>query len=541
MKSNFLTIIFCILLFEYALPCTSILVSKKASTDGSVMITYACDGEFHPHLRNYPAVDHAPGDSIEIPTWGGEVRGKIHQVPHTYAKVGLMNEHQVVIGETTSSGRMELQNPDGLLHYWDLMSLALLRAKTAREAITVITELVEVYGYSSTGESFSIGDKKEAWLMEMYGTGPGGKGAIWVAMKVPDGYICCTANKARIGEFPLKDKKNCLYSDNVISFAIEKGYYDPNSGKPFKFNEAYCPSASDNKRYAEARVWSVFRRAAPSLNLLPDYHRGKKDADRYPLWIKPDNKQSLKDVISLMRDHYEGTDFDMTKGIDAGPYGSPNRWRPMNWEQDGNKYAWERPISTQQTGFSFVSQSRDFLPNPVGGVYWYAVDDTYTNCYSPLYCGINKTPKTFSTGNIQKFSWDSAWWTFNFVSNFANLKYSHMYQDIKVVQDELENYLIDLQPTVEKTATTLLKSNKKLAIDYLTNFSISNSEMVVKRWKELGEFLIVKYNDGYVKNEKGRTEEKGYPDSWMKKVVKARPDQFLLPKDEGKEKSILVD
>ncbi|HHE46503.1 MAG TPA: hypothetical protein ENL08_02210, partial [Bacteroidetes bacterium] len=270
--------------------CTSLLVTRGASADGSVMITYTCDGEFHPHLEYTPASDHAESDSFEIRDWQGKLKGRIHQVPHTYSVVGLMNEHQLTITETTFSGRRELHNPHGMMHYWHMMRIALERARTAREAIDVMTDLVDRYGYRSTGESFSIADAREAWLMEMIGPGPGGEGALWVAVKVPDGYISCTANKARIGEFPLNDPENCIYSDNVISFAVEKGYYDPDSGEPFRYRDAYCPATPKNRRYADARVWSIFRRAAPSMNLSPDYHRAVKGAKPYPLWIKPDEK-----------------------------------------------------------------------------------------------------------------------------------------------------------------------------------------------------------------------------------------------------------
>ncbi len=511
-----------------ALACTNLIVTKGASKDGSVMITYTCDGEFHPHLRYIPAEDHEPGEEYEIRDWHGELRGAVKQVPHTYAVVNLMNEHQVVIGETTFDGRKELHNPDGLLHYWILMRLALQRAETAREAIEVMTSLVEEYGYASTGESFSVGDPNEAWMMEMIGPGPGGKGAIWVARRVPDGYICTHANMSRIGEFPLNDPKNCIYSENVISFAVEKGYYDPDSGRPFNFQEAYHPATPQTLRYTASRVWSILRRAAPSKDWPPDYHRAVREAEPYPLWIKPDEKLSLDDVFDLMRDHYEGTDYDMTKGVDAGPFGSPNRWRPMTWKINETEYSWERPISTQQTGFSFVSQSRSWLPDPIGGVLWYGVDDTYTTCYVPLYCGINEVPKSYAHGSLQEFSWDSAWWVFNFVANYANLKYSYMIQDIQKVQDELEGMLLLVQPTVEKTALELSKSNPDLLTRYLTDYSVSHAELVVDRWRDLGEFLLTKYNDGYVKNERGRPEEVGYPEQWLSDVLELRPKQFEL-------------
>lgn len=510
--------------------CTSILVSKGASKDGSVMITYSCDGEFHPRLHSSPAADYAPGDVYEIKDWSGNLLGTVAQVAHTYAYVGLMNEHQVAIGETTFDGRMELENPDGLLHYWTLMQLALQRSKTAREAIRVIGDLVEEYGYRSTGESISIADKKEAWLMEIIGPGPGRKGANWVALRIPEGYISCTANRARIGTFPLDDPDNCLYSKNVISFAIEKGYYDPDAGTPFSYRDAYCPASPQRLLYCATRVWSIFRRAAPSREFSPDYHRGVENAAPYPLWIKPDHKLGLPDVIALMRDHYEGTPYDMTCGVDAGPFGSPNRWRPMTWTVDSVEYSWERPISTQQTGFSFVSQSRDWLPDAIGGVYWYGLDDTYTSCYVPLYCSMQELPPSYTTGTLSAYSRDSAWWAFNFVANFANLKYSYMIKDIRAVQSELEGTLFALQPVVEGAARELYKSDPALAAEYLNDYSMSHAEKVAERWRALGEFLITKYNDGYVQESPGRAEEKGYPEAWLREVLELRPEDFKLKK-----------
>ncbi len=509
--------------------CSSFLVTKGASADGSVMITYTCDGEFLPHLEYLPAEDHKPDAFIEISGWGGKVRGKVKQVPHTYAVVGLMNEYQLAIGETTFGGRNELRNPDGLLHYFFLMNLALQRAKTAREAVKVMAELVDEYGYASTGESFSIADPHEAWIMEMIGPGPGGKGAHWVALRVPDGYVCGHANMSRIGEFPLDDPENCLYSPDVISFAEAKGYYDKSSGKPFSFRYAYDPPKPEALRTCAARVWSMFRRSAPSLNLSSDFQRGKQGTEPYPLWVKPDKKLSLQDVMNIMRDHYEGTEYDMTKGIDAGPFGCPVRYRDLTWEVDGVKYIWERPISTQQTGFSFISQSRSWLPDAIGGVYWYGVDDTYTSCYFPLYCSIQDLPVSFTKGDLQRFSWDSAWWVFNFVSNYANLKYSYMVKDIQKVQTELEGKFISLQPVIEKTALELYNTDQKLLVDYLTNYSVSLGEQVVKRWIELGEHLLTKYNDGYVKDEKGRPRGVGYPAEWLREVIRSKPDQFKLP------------
>ncbi len=509
--------------------CTNLLVTRGASQDGSVIITYTCDGEFHPILRRYPAADYPPGEMLEIRHWDGKVYGQIPQVRHTYAFVGLINEHQLAIAETTFDGRLELRNPDGVLHYWDLMRLALQRARTAREAIQVMTELVAEHGYRSTGESFSIGDTQEAWIMEMIGPGPGGAGALWVAVRVPDGDVSCHANKARIGTFPLDDPDNCLYDPRVISFATEKGYYNPDSGTPFRFCEAYNPSTPRNHRYGDARVWSLLRRAAPSLNLSPDYHRGVTGAEPYPLSVRPDHKLSVADVFSLMRDHYEGTPFDMTQGIDAGPHGTPNRWRPINWDVDGVEYGWERPVSTQQTGFSFVSQSRAGLPNPIGGVLWYGVDDTYTTCYAPLYCCIDGLPESYTVGNLNHFSWDSAWWVFNFVANFANIRYRPMIKDIQTVQHELESNLLAAQASVEQQALKLYESDPDQMRRYLTDYSVTHAEQIVRRWRELGEYLICKYNDGYIRDEAGRPQEAGYTLEWLRRVLRERPEQFRLP------------
>ena len=513
---------------ETAVACTSLIVTSNASTDESVFITYTCDAEFHPYLEVIPAADYQ-GDSFMAPTrWTRGIEGKVRQVAHTYAVIGsasagLMNDQQVAIGETTFGGRSELRNPEGLLSYPHLMILTLQRARTAREAIQTIGKLVDEYGYRSTGESFSIADKKEAWIMELIGPGKGGKGAPWVALRVPDGYVCCHANKSRIGEFPTDDPDNCLYSENVMSVAIEEGYFDPNLGKPFNFHDAYNPDTSENRRYASARVWSIFRRVAPSLHLPTDYPRSLPNAKPFPLWIKPDTKLSTKDVFALMRDHYENTDYDMTQGVDAGPFGNPNRWRDITWEMDGVAYSWERPISTQQTAYSMVSQLRSSLPDPVGGVLWYGLDDTYTTCYTPLYGCIDAVPESFDVGSLQAFSWDSAWWTFNFVANYACLKYSYMVKDIHAVQQDIEDHLLALQPAVEATAVALYRTNRPLMERYLTDYSVTHGESTVRRWRELAKQLIVKYNDGYVN---GRSV--GYPEPWLHRVLREDPQRFRL-------------
>ncbi len=521
--------------YQPAPACTNFIATGGATVDGSVMVTYTCDGEFHPHLRHLAAADHEPGAMEKLVHWSGEVLGEIPYPARTFQVVNLMNEHQVTIAETTTGGREELVNPDGMLDYWTLMRLTLQRSATAREAVTVMGNLVAEYGYRSSGESFYIGDPDEAWVVEMVGPGPGGQGAHWVGLRVPDGYVIAHANLGRIDTFDRKDKDNCLASKGMEKFAAANGWYDPDNQEDFSWRRAFHPTTAQQLRYTETRVWSLFRRCAPSQDWPSDYHRGVEGAEPLPLWIKPDKKLAVADVFELMRDHYEGTEFDMTQGVDAGPYGTPNRWRPMAWEIDGQNYTWERPISTQQTGFSMITQSRNWLPDPVGGLTWYGVDDTYFTCYVPLYCGIESVPESFTTGSLGKFGWDSAWWVFNFVSNYANLKYSYMIQDIQIVQAELEGDFLDLQPAIEKTASDLADSDPELMARYLTDYSVTHAEAVVDKWRDLGEYLLTKYNDGYVKDENGRPKERGYPEAWLRAVLEQHPDKYLLPEqDEAK-------
>jgi dipeptidase len=513
-------------------PCTSILVTKGASKDGSVIISYSCDGEFLPLLRLIPAADHAPGEKLEIRGFGGR-KVEIAQVAHTYRVLDLMNEFQVAIGETTFDGRPELVNPDGLLEYYDLMVIALERSRTAREAIQVMADLVDQYGYASTGESFSIGDKSEAWIMEMIGPGKGGRGAVWVAERVPDGMICAHANMSRIGEFPLNDPENCLYSKDVISLAEAKGFYRPQDG-PFNFSLVYNPPTEEQVRSSARRVWSIFRRAAPSLNLSPDFSSFVQGARPYPLWIKPDARLSVRDVMALHRDHYEGTPFDTTKNLTAGPFGSPDRWRPLDWQVDGKLYSWERPISTQQVGFVFISQARASVPDAVGGVFWYGPDNPFTNFFVPLYTTIGELPEAYTKGSIRAFSRDSAWWTFNFVANYANLRYSDMIVDIQKAQKEVEDMEFDLQPVVEQAALSLASTQPELAAAYLTRYCVSNAQANLDRWWRLADHLITKYNDGYVQDDRGRPREVGYPEGWLRREIKKDPDAFLLKEKPAK-------
>ena len=419
--------------------CTSILVTKGASVDGSTHVTYAADShELYGELYFAPAGVHPFGATRDVVDWdSGKFLGRIPQPRVTYQRVGNMNEHQVVIAETTWGGRMELRGPAGIVDYGSLIYIALERAKTAREAIDVMTGLVAEFGYASSGESFSIADPNEAWVVELVGTGEKTKGAVWVALLVPDGEISAHANQPRVRRFPRNDPKSCLYSKDVVSFARGKGWFD-GKDEDFSFADVYNPVTPKSSRGCDGRVWSVFRRAAPSRDFPSDWVRGVKGAAPLPFSVRPDRKLSVHDVMELMRDHFEGTELDMTKDVGAGPFVLPYRWRPMGFNVDGEEYVNERAISTQQTGFSFVSQSRSFLPAPVGGLLWFGVDDTFTTVYVPIYCGIRQVPKSFAvgTGDFSAFTWDSAFWTFNFVTNWAYSRWSDMVVDIRQLQGE---------------------------------------------------------------------------------------------------------
>ena len=518
--------------------CTNFLVTKDASTDGSTMITYAADSHvLYGELYYWPARDHLPGTMLDIYEWDtGKYLGKIPQVEHTYSVVGLMNEHQVTIGETTWGGRSELRDSTAILDYGSLMFIALQRARTAREAIEVMTSLVAEYGYASSGESFSIADPNEVWFMDLIGKVAGNSGAVWVTRRVPDGYISAHANQARIRQFPLKDKKNCLYAPDVIDFAREMGYYE-GSDKDFSFADAYAPLDYGALRFCEARVYAMFNRAAPSLEMSMDFVKGVEGAEPMPLWIKPDKKLSVHDIMEFMRDHFEGTEFDMTKDIGAGPYVCPYRWRPLTWTVDDVKYVNERATSTQQTGFSFVSQCRSWLPDPIGGVFWFSVDDTYSTVYVPIYCGIRRVPGSYAVGNgdFHNFTWDSAFWVFNWVSNYAYSRYSEMIVDIRLVQRELEGTFLADQPRIDEAAETLYKQSPNLAIEYLTDYSCRTADATVERWRRLGTDLLVKYRDGNLKDELGNDKHPGYPESWYRKVAGETGDHLEYKPLEGEE------
>ncbi len=517
--------------------CTNILVSGGASTDGSTMITYAADSHvLYGELYYYPAADHPAGTMLDVYEWDtGKYLGQIEQVPHTYQVVGNMNEHQLTIGETTYGGRKELRDTTAKMDYGSLMYITLQRAKTAREAIQVIDDLLSEYGYYSSGESFSIADPNEVWIMEMISKGMHEKGAVWVARKLPDGYISAHANQARIRQFPLDDPENCLYADDVIDFAREMGYFD-GKDKEFSFAEAYAPIDYGALRFCEGRVYSVFNRAAPSVEMSMDYVKGEPNAEPMPLWIKPDEKLDVHDVMELMRDHFQGTEWDMTEGIGAGPFQLPYRWRPLTWEVDGVEYCNERAISTQQTGFSFVSQSRSWLPNHIGGILWFGVDDTYSTVYTPMYCSITEIPSSFKVGNggLYDFSWNSAFWVFNFVSNFTYLRYNMMIEDVREVQRNLELGFLLEQKAIENVALELYNEDPEEAIAYLTDYSVKQGDYTVQRWRKLGEQLLVKYIDGNVKVD-GELTQPGYSEEWYEKVVNETGDHFQMKKLPGEE------
>lgn len=521
--------------------CTNFIVGKKASADGSVIVSYSADsyGMFG-WLYHYPAATHPDGAMRDIHDWDtGKYLGQIKEAKQTYNVVGNMNEYQVTIGETTFGGRPELVDTTGIMDYGSLIYVALQRSRTAKEAIKVMTDLVKEYGYYSSGESFSIADPNEAWIMEMIGKGPGIKGAVWVAVRIPDDCIAAHANQSRIHKFNLNDKDNCLYSPDVISFAREKGYFN-GKNSDFSFADAYCPLDFSGLRFCEARVWSFYNMFSKTTGdaYLP-YILGKSK-EPMPLYIKADSKLSVRDVQRAMRDHYEGTPLDITKDLGAGPFETPYRLSPLTFKVDGVEYFNERPISTQQSAFSFVAQMRANLPDPVGGVLWFGLDDANMTVFTPVYCCTDKIPVPYAEGNGDciTFSWDSAFWIYNWVADMIRPRYSLMIDDMRAVQKELEDTFESAQSGIESAALKLYQESPEKAKDFLTNYTDMTARTTVDRWKKLAEFLIVRYNDGarkLVKNGKivapatGNTaplERPGYPEEFLKELVKATGDRY---------------
>ncbi|NTW24541.1 MAG: dipeptidase [Lentimicrobium sp.] len=535
--------------------CTNFLVTKGATTDGSTMITYAADSHvLYGELYYRPAADYPEGTMVDVYEWDtGKYLGKIKQARHTYSVVGNMNEHQVSIGETTYGGKDGLVDTTGIIDYGSLMYITLQRAKTAREAIRIMGELVAEYGYYSSGESFSIADPNEVWILEMIGKGSPrivkdkkgksktayNKGAVWVAMRIPDGYISGHANQARITTFPLNDPENCIYAPDVITFARDKGFYT-GEDKDFSFSDIYAPVDFGGARFCEARVWAGFNKVGSGMDKYVEYAKGHDLKNRMPLWIKPDHKLSVQDVIDMMRDYYQGTELDMTKDVGAGPYQSIVRWRPMTWQVDGVGYFHERAISTQQTGFSFVAQSRSWLPDPIGGILWFSVDDTYSTVYVPMYCGITAVPETYAVGNgsMMEFSDNSAFWAFNQVSNLAYTRYKDMIGDIQKVQSALENKFVSITPMVDREAAELYKTSPEKARELLTEYSVNQGNTTVKRWKELYRHLFTKFLDGNVKVKDGDNQNPivkfpGYDRSYYEMIIEKTGDKFKQPEGAG--------
>ena len=538
-----------------ALACTNLIVGKKASADGSVMCTYNCDGfGFAGSLFYSPAGRHTPGEKIAIHGWGPSHDDQfVEQVEYTYNVVGFMNERQVTIVESTFDGRLELQNRDGLLDYFSLIRLTLQRSSSAREAIRCMAELVEKYGYNSSGESITVCDPDEAWIMEMVGKGPGRQGAVWVALRIPDDCICAHANLSRIRQFPQEKRKSyqsisskslkhinrpeveCVYAWDVIDFAREKGYFSGRD-EDFSFRDAYCPIDFENVRYADARVWSFFRHHRSDMDQYLPYINGHFDTcDHLPLWVKPDKPLSLRDLQADMRDHFEGTPLDMTADASAGPWRMPIRPLPMHVKtSDGTDLFRERPIATQQSGFTMVCQMRQWLPDDVGGVTWFNCDDADMVAYVPLYCCLTQVPDPFRPENNQRneFSFQSAFWMNNWVANMVYPRYSMMIGDLRKAQRELEDYYIADQDSVLSAIKDLTPDDRR---SYLNRRSIAYADRMMQRWDKLAKYLIVKYNDQVVKREDDQGnflrwgyDTPGYSQPFIDAIPAATGDRYKL-------------
>ena len=529
--------------------CTNILVTKGASKDGSTMLTYSADSyQLFGELYHYPAAEYPEGAMLDVYEWDvpGHFLGRIPQVRRTYNVIGNMNEHQLAITETTFGGRAELGKPNGIMDYGSLIYITLQRAKTAREAIGVMTALVNEHGYCSSGESFSIADKDEVWILELIGKGEYGKGAVWVARRIPDGYVSAHANQARITTFPQNDPQNCLYSPDVVSFARERGYFK-GKDKDFDFSAAYAPLDFSGVRFCEARVWAIFRRIDPELGKKYERYAQGYDLslERMPLWIKPDEKLGVRDVMELMRDHYEDTPLDVRGTVMAGPYNAPYGTRPLEWEYDSVKYFCERPVSTPQTAFSLVSQSRGWLPDEIGGILWFGVDDTYFTCYTPVYTSSTRVAEWFAVGNgdFNTYSPTAAFWKFNRVSQAAYAKYSFMAPDIRKRQAELEDKHIRTVQAIDAAASVLYKTSPEEAVEFVTNFSIENAQNMVAQWDKLEAFLLVKYFDGVIHPEKdgkfirseyggpGKVQTPGWSETWRHKIIEDTDTRFKSPEN----------
>ena len=529
--------------------CSNFIVGKKASVDGSVMCSYSADdyGMFQ-YLCHYPAAKHAKGEMRKIFDWdSNKYYGEIPEAAETYNVIGNINEWQVTIGETTYGGREEMVDSTGIMDYGSLIYVALQRSKTAREAIKVMTTLANTYGYNSEGETFTICDPNEAWIMEMMGKGAGSKGAVWVALRIPDDAICAHANQSRIGKFNMKDKKNVMYAKDVVSFARSKGWFQGKDAD-FSWKMAYAKPDFSGRRFCDARAWAMLNHFYDMSPYL-DWALGKNpDAQDMPLWVVPNKKVSVQDVENVMRDHYEGTPLSVADGSDIGGgiWEMPYRPTPLMYKVDGKQYFNERPVSTQQSGFVFVSQMRSWLPREIGGVFWFANDDANMAAFTPVYCSMTERPECYNTPGVDAvhFSKKNAYWVCNMTSNMVYPRYSLMFPTLKEVRDSLDNSYFAAQAGVEKKAQELYAQNPQAAVKYLNGYSIEKAQQMLARWNQLFEFMVVKYNDMIIKpTDKNGTFKKtpyglgarparpGYPEKFAKQLVKQSGDKFLVPEE----------
>ncbi len=555
--------------------CTNYLITKGASTDGSTMISYAADSHvLYGELYHWQAATWPEGTMMDVYEWDtGKFLGKIEQAPRTYNVVGNINEFQLAIGETTYGGLKELGSQEGaIIDYGSLIYITLQRAKNAREAIRMFHFLTSTYGYYSSGESFSIADPNEVWILELIGKGDGNKGAVWVARLIPDGYVSGHANQARITTFPLADGKTSvtskdfdqflkddnittIYADDVISFARDKGYF-VGKDENFSFSDTYAPVDFGGARFCEMRVWTMFNDVTDGMDQYWEYVKGniehgkklangEENIDKYatnrmPLWVKPNEKVDVLDMFEFMRDHLEGTELDMSKDMGAGPFGKPYRWRPLTWKVDGETYCNERATATQQTGFSFVAQMRSWLPDPIGGIIWFGLDDASCSVYMPMYCSITRAPHTVERGNgaLMRWSDDAAFWVFNQVTNFTYTRWSYIYPEVKAKIDSYEEGFVALMPTIDEHAKALYAKNPNLAVDYLTDYSTRTADGVTYQWKEFYKYLFMKYMDGNIKTpnpgqQNPNLEQPGYGEDWYRRIVKETGDQFKVIGGDG--------
>jgi dipeptidase len=567
----------------YSSACTNFLVTKGASTDGSTFVSYAADSHvLFGELYFWAAANYEPGTLLKVYEWDtGKYLGEITQVAHTYNVTGNMNENQVTIGETTYGGR-ELADSTAIMDYGSLIYITLQRATSARDAIKIMTSLVQEYGYYSEGESFSIADANEVWMLEMIGKGfepitkgknkgqNKYKGAVWVARMIPDGYVAGHANQARITTFPWNDDASSIssnemdkifdknvstvYAADIMSFAREKGFINDKITKEnFSFSDTYAPVDFGGARFCDMRVWAWFNDVADGMDQYWDYVKGDITHDeathyannRMPLWVKPNKKISVHDVMNNMRNHLEGTELDMSKDLGAGPYGMPYRYRGLTWEVDGKTYCNERATATQQTGFSFVGQMRSAFPNEIGGIFWFGVDDAASSVYTPIYTCSTRIPEAYASGNgdMMDFSSNAAFWIFNQVSNLAYTRYSFIHPEIDAKQQAREKKYIAYTAAIDKAAAELMKVDKNLAVEFLTDYSVNTANRLASDWKDFYHYLFTKYMDGNVKYKQevpegykyipAKVEFPGYGEEWYRRVVKETGDQFLMPAGGG--------